>query len=54
MNGDTTDCMGTMYADGSIIFDDNYVYYRENIINKYNNGRLTSSDTSIVAEVFLH
>ena len=54
MDGDTTDCMGTMYADGSIIFDDNYVYYREEVINKYNNGRLASTDTTLNYDVFLH
>ena len=53
MNNEQNDCMGTLYEDGSIIFDDNYVYYREDIIKKYLNGRLTGTDTVVNATVFV-
>ena len=53
LDGEQNDCMGTLYEDGSIIFDDNYVYYREDVIKKYVNGRLTGTDTVVNATVFI-
>lgn len=53
LNGNQNDCMGNLYTDGSIIFEDNYVYYEEVTINKYNNGTLVSSNTNTVADVYI-
>ena len=36
-DGSQTDCKGTLYEDGSIIFDDNYVYYYEQELRNYVN-----------------
>ena len=47
------DCMGTLYNDGSIIFDDNYVYGGEQILRRYRNGRLQSTDSIIIEDVFV-
>lgn len=33
-----TDCKGTLYSDGSIIFDDNYVYYSYLKLTEYKNN----------------
>ena len=52
-SGEQTDCMGTLYEDGSIIFDDNYVYYFEQELRNYVNGRLQSTDYNIVAKMFV-
>ena len=52
-DGSQTDCKGTLYEDGSIIFDDNYVYYYEQELRNYVNGRLKSCDTTIVAKMFV-
>ena len=52
-DGSQTDCKGTLYEDGSIIFDDNYVYYYEQELRNYVNGRLKSRDTTIVAKMFV-
>ena len=52
-DGAQTDCMGTLYEDGSIIFDDNYVYYFEQELRNYVNGRLQSTDYNIVAKMFV-
>ena len=53
LNGEENDCMGTLYADGSIIFDDNYVYYSETITNVYRNYQLTSSETTYHEDVYV-
>lgn len=47
------DCMGTLYEDGSIIFDDNYVYYCNQIINHYVNNRLSATDTTEFVKVYI-
>lgn len=52
-NGNQTDCMGTLYEDGSIIFDDNYVYYTYKEERKYRNGILVSADTTETATMFV-
>ena len=51
-NGEQNDCMGTLYQDGSIIFDDNYVYYSALEERTYRNGRLTG--TTVTEKVFLY
>ena len=53
LNNEQTDCMGTLYNDGSIIFDDNYVYGGYQIHRTYRNGRLTGTDTTIIEDVFV-
>ena len=53
MNNQQNDCKGHIYGDGSIIFDDNYVYYREMYIKHYTNGSLTSTDTIANATVYM-
>jgi len=47
-----TDCMGTLYQDGSIIFDDNYVYYFEQELRTYVNGSLTGTNVNTTAKMF--
>ena len=44
-NEEPNDCMGTLYEDGSIIFDDNYVYYAYKEERVYRNRVLQSVDT---------
>ena len=51
-NGDTLDCMGSLYTDGSIIFDDNYVYYSYLEERTYRNSSLQS--TNVTEQVFLY
>ena len=53
MNDEQNDCMGTLYEDGSIIFDDNYVYYGYQILKRYVNGQLKSSDTTSFIKVYV-
>ena len=53
LNDEQQDCMGTLYNDGSIIFDDNYVYGGYQILRNYRNNRLTSTDTIIIEDVFV-
>lgn len=53
LNDEQADCMGTLYNDGSIIFDDNYVYGGYQILRNYRNGRLTSTDTTYIEDVFV-
>lgn len=53
LNDEQTDCMGTLYEDGSIIFDDNYVYFGYTILKNYRNGSLLSSDTTYFEDVFV-
>lgn len=43
-NSEQNDCMGTLYQDGSIIFDDNYVYYAYREERVYQNRVLTRTD----------
>ena len=51
-NNEQTDCKGTLYNDGSIIFDDNYVYYGYQILNTYRQNTLVSSDTTDYLTVY--
>ncbi len=37
-NNEQNDCMGTLYTDGSIIFQDNYVYYAYLKLTEYKNN----------------
>ena len=53
LNNQQNDCKGHIYEDGSIIFDDNYVYYREMYIKTYKNNSLSSTDTIVDATVFM-
>lgn len=43
-NDEQIDCKGTLYQDGSIIFDDNYVYYYYREEQTYRNGQLTNTE----------
>ena len=52
-DGSQTDCMGTLYEDGSIIFDDNYVYYFEQELRNYVNGRLSSTTTNVISRMYV-
>ena len=52
-NQNQTDCMGTLYADGSIIFDDNYVYYTLLELKKYQNNNLVSDDATETATMYV-
>lgn len=51
--GEQTDCMGTLHEDGSIIFDDNYVYYFEQVLIDIRNGRVVSTDTTYGAKMYV-
>lgn len=53
MDGIQNDCMGTLYEDGSIIFDDKYVYYsfkEERIIR---NGVIQSTNVSETVKIYV-
>ena len=52
-NGNQTDCMGTLYEDGSIIFDDNYVYYTYREERVYRNRVLQTTNTFESATMFV-
>lgn len=53
-NNDTThDIRGTLYEDGSIIFDDNYVYYAYREERVYKNRVLDHTDTYETATMFV-
>ena len=52
-NEEQNDCMGTIYSDGSIVFDDNYVYYSYKELRTIRNGRLQSTDTLETATMFV-
>ena len=52
-NQEQTNCKGTLYEDGSIIFDDNYVYYFEQLVQTYRNNQLRTSDTTVIATMFV-
>lgn len=47
------DCMGTLYQDGSIIFDDNYVYYAYLKLKKYVNGQLNNETVTESATMYV-
>ena len=52
-NEEQTACMGTLYTDGSIVFDDNYVYYCYNVFNTYKNGSLSNTETYEAATMYV-
>ena len=52
-NQEQNDCMGTLYADGSIIFEDNYVYYSLYELQQYRNGQLINDDATETATMFV-
>ena len=52
-NGNQNDCMGTLYTDGSIIFDDNYVYYAYKEERVYVNRVLQSTDVTETATMYV-
>ena len=52
-NDEQTDCKGTLYEDGSIIFDDNYVYYTYLEERVYQNNVLKSTNVTATATMFV-
>ena len=52
-NQEQTDCKGTLYEDGSIIFDDNYVYYSYKEERVYRNRVLQSTNVFETATMFV-
>jgi hypothetical protein len=52
-NQEKTDCKGTLYEDGSIIFDDNYVYYTYLETRVYQNNVLQSTNVAETATMFV-
>ena len=52
-NEEQTDCKGTLYEDGSIIFDDNYVYYAYKELRVYQNRVLINTTTTETATMFV-
>ena len=52
-NNEQNDCMGTLYTDGSIIFDDNYVFYEQAVFKTYQNNSLISIDTVETLNMFV-
>ena len=52
-NDEQADCMGTLYEDGSIIFDDNYVYYSYLEERVYRNRVLQSTNITETATMFV-
>ena len=52
-NGEQNDCMGTLYSDGSIIFDDNYVYYAYKEERKYQNYQLQNTTVTETATMYV-
>ena len=52
-NDEQNDCKGTLYSDGSIVFQDNYVYYSYKELRTIRNGRLQSTDTLETATMFV-
>ena len=52
-NGEQADCKGTLYEDGSIIFDDNYVYYAYREERVYRNRVLQSTNVFESATMFV-
>ena len=52
-NEEQNDCMGTLYSDGSIIFQDNYVYYAYKELRTYVNRVLTNTEVTETATMFV-
>ena len=52
-NNEQNDCMGTLYTDGSIIFQDNYVFYEQAVFKTYRNNTLSSIDTVETLNMFV-
>lgn len=52
-NNEQTDCKGTLYEDGSIIFEDNYVYYTSMELRTYKNRVLTNTEVVETATMFV-
>ena len=52
-DGEQADCMGTLYQDGSIIFDDNYIYYTYLEERVYRNRVLQSTNVTETATMFV-
>ena len=52
-NEEKTDCKGTLYEYGSIIFDDNYVYYTYLEERVYQNNVLKSTNVTETATMFV-
>lgn len=52
-NNEQNDCMGTLYTDGSIIFDDNYVYYAYKELRTYQNNTLQNTEVTETATMFV-
>ena len=52
-NNEQNDCMGTLYTDGSIIFQDNYVYYTYEELRVYRNNTLQNTNVTETATMFV-
>ena len=52
-NEQKTDCKGTLYEDGSIIFDDNYVYYSYLELRTYVNNNLSNTQVIEKANMYV-
>ena len=52
-NQEQNDCMGTLYTDGSIIFQDNYVRYSYTELRTYRNYALTNTTYNEVVTLFV-
>lgn len=52
-NEEQNDCMGTLYTDGSIIFQDNYVYYAYKELRTYVNRVLTNTEVTETVTMFV-
>ncbi|MBP5642935.1 MAG: dockerin type I repeat-containing protein, partial [Bacteroidales bacterium] len=53
LNEEPTDCKGTLYEDGSIVFQDNYVYYGYQTINIYISNQLMGTQTEEFVKVYI-
>ena len=52
-DGEQMNCMGTVYQDGSIVFDDNYVYYTYLEERVYRNRELQSTNVTETATMYV-
>ncbi len=52
-NDEQNDCKGTLYTDGSIIFDDNYVYYAYKELRTYQNRVLVNTTFTEKATLYV-
>ena len=52
-NNEQNDCMGTLYTDGSIIFQDNYVFYEQAVFKRYRDNILVRTDTVETLNMFV-